>query len=144
MQWDRRYLKDEGEAAKVSVDGTDFRTRELLTNRMFDKSRYSHKFHGPGLRYEIAIAIKICNIVHINGPFKCGKHTDLNIARSLLHNKLDDGEFYIADSGYRDLEGPSVVKDDVESFAEQRKMEIIRAKHETINQNSSTSLCTWE
>ena len=99
MRWENRFINAAGVPAKISVDGTDFRTKELLTtDGEFDKGRYSHKFHGPGLRYEIAISIGNCDIVHVNGPFKCGNHSDLNIAKSLLHKKLLPNEFYIADS----------------------------------------------
>ena len=134
VKWENRLIGDSGEPAKTSVDGTDFRTRELLTEfGEFDKGRFTPKFHGPGLRYEIAISIKQCHIVHINGPFKCGNHPDIQIARSLLHKKLAPGEFYIADSGYQDVHGPAVCICDLKSRSEKRKAMILRAKHETIN-----------
>ena len=93
MRWNKRLLNDRGQRAKVSVDGTDFRTYELLTEGEFDLGRFTPKFNGAGLRYEIAISISKCDIVHVNGPFKCGNHPDLSIARYLLHKKLLPGEF---------------------------------------------------
>ena len=66
-------------------------------------------------------------------PFKCGHWSDLKIAKSLLHRKLNRGEFYIADSGYRDLEGPSVLIEDLRTPAEKKFARTIRARHETIN-----------
>ena len=42
---------DNGSPGKVSVDGTDFRTVDW---KLFDPSRWSHKFNAVGpLRYEI-------------------------------------------------------------------------------------------
>ena len=72
-------------------------------------------------------------IVHINGPFKCGNHNDLSIVRSLIHRKLLPGEFYLADSGYRDLQGPSVLVEEIVNEAEKRHAYVTRARHETIN-----------
>ena len=49
----------------------DFRMKELLTcDGELDKGSCLHKFHGPKLRYGIAISIGNCDIVHVNGPFK--------------------------------------------------------------------------
>ena len=116
------------------MDGTDFRTRELKDeDGEFDSGRYIPKFNGAGLRYEIAIGIKNCNIVHINGPFKCGVFSDLRIARTLLHRKLRPNEFYIADSGYRDVLGPAVLLEDLRTRNERAWATLIRARHETIN-----------
>jgi hypothetical protein len=39
----------------VIVDGTDFRINEPTD---FSTKWFSHKFKGPGLRYEVAISIK--------------------------------------------------------------------------------------
>lgn len=39
----------------VTVDGTDFRINEPTD---FSTKWFSHKFKGPGLRYEVAISIK--------------------------------------------------------------------------------------
>ena len=61
----------------MTIDGTDFRIREP-TN--FDKKWYTPKFHGPGVRYEVGIAIQTGWIVWINGPYPCGTPADLTIA----------------------------------------------------------------
>ena len=44
----------------ISVDGSDFRIRDLSP---FSKKWYSHKFHGPGLRYEAGISVARGDIV---------------------------------------------------------------------------------
>ena len=51
----------------LTVDGVHFRTHE---SRMKPSSKkYSHKFSGPGLSYEIGIAIHESRVVSIQGPF---------------------------------------------------------------------------
>jgi hypothetical protein len=83
----------------VSVDGTDCPIKEPLP---FSGRWYLHKFKGPGLRYEIAIAIQTDWVVWKNGPYPCGAYPDLRIAREKLVPALNVGEKYIADRGYRD------------------------------------------
>lgn len=98
----------------------------------FTKDRFSHKFNGPGLRYEIALAIKTGYIVHINGPFLPGAWPDLKIAKAQLHYMIPEGEFYLADSGYYKRDSPSITKNEVAAFERQR-MGVLLARHETIN-----------
>jgi hypothetical protein len=105
IRWENRLIDDKGRAAKVTVDGTDFPTMEY---RPFNRGRMSHKFNGPGLRYEVALRISNCHIVHINGPFICGQWTDIGIARSWLHARLRPHEYYLADKGYRFGPGPAM------------------------------------
>ncbi|CAJ1966647.1 unnamed protein product [Cylindrotheca closterium] len=93
--WENRL--ESSAAAKVSVDGTDFRTVEYYP---FDPRRCSHKFKCAALRYEVAIAIKTGFIVHVKGPFKAGTWTDKKIVKLELHGKLAPGEYYLADGGY--------------------------------------------
>jgi hypothetical protein len=61
----------------VTVDGTDFRINEPTD---FSTKWFSHKFKGPGLRYEVAIS-KRGDIIHIQGPYPCGKWPDIKNAR---------------------------------------------------------------
>jgi hypothetical protein len=49
-----------------SVDGTDF---EIFEPEPDDTKWFSHKFKGPGLRYEIVLSLEGCDILHANGPF---------------------------------------------------------------------------
>lgn len=122
-------IDDDGSPAKVTVDGTDFWTVEYLP---FTTDRYSHKFNGPGLRYEIALSIKTGYIVHINGPFLPGAWPDIKIARAQLHAMLPHGEYYLADCGYRAIDAPSITRDEIAPF-ERREMGLLLARHETIN-----------
>jgi hypothetical protein len=122
-------IGDPGRAAKVTVDGTDFETVEYFP---FNPKRRSHKINRPGLRYEVAISISTCYIVHINGPFLCGEWPDLRVARRWLHSRLDNNEFYLADAGYRCGTGPAITR---QSMPEHRQsaFDSLMARHETIN-----------
>mmetsp|Transcript_22629 Transcript_22629/g.55926 ORF Transcript_22629/g.55926 Transcript_22629/m.55926 type:complete len:137 (+) Transcript_22629:649-1059(+) len=92
----------------------------------------SHKFAAAGFRYEVAIAIATGLICSINGPFKCGNWPDLKIARDHLHEILPQGEYYLADAGYRCQHSPSVTKFDIPAH-EREDMDRLMAYHETIN-----------
>ena len=89
----------------VSIDDTDFKIYEPTP---FIPKWFSHKFHGPGVCYEIGIVIAMGWIVWVNGPFPSGEWTDLAIARSALLYELDEGEVYMADSGYLDHSGLAI------------------------------------
>ena len=137
--WDNRKLNcDFGQVCLVTVDGTDFR---ILEPYPFNPKWYSHKFKGPGVRYEIAVCIKTGWIVWVNGPFPCGSFPDLEIAKLGLHYMLDDNEKYIADGGYRCAfedrsrtpTGSWRISDLAESAA--------RARHECINRKLKEFNC---
>lgn len=63
--WEKRLERDSGNDCLVSVDGTDFRIQQPS---VFSKIWYSHKFKGPGLRYEVAVSILTGDIVWLHGP----------------------------------------------------------------------------
>ena len=113
----------------MTTDGTDF---EIYEPTPFDPMWYSHKFHGPGVRYEVGICIQTGWIVWINGPYPCGEWPDLRIARDALHYMLAPGEFYVADGGYAEggqhSDTPNGLND-----PDQKMKAIARARHETIN-----------
>jgi hypothetical protein len=46
---------DDNIFSTITVDGTDFRLNEPTD---FSTKWFSHKFKGPGVRYEVAISIK--------------------------------------------------------------------------------------
>ena len=100
INFDDRNLKGGSKnICRISVDGTDFRIQEPTP---FSKKWFSHKFNGPGLRYEVGIGITTGWIVWVNDPFPPGEFNDLKIAKSSLIYFLDDGEKYVADKGYQD------------------------------------------
>ena len=129
IKWSNRLVGDRGAPAKISVDGTDFRTVEY---KPFHSDRKSHKSNGPGLRYEIGIAVATGWIVHVFGPFPCGEYPDLRIARMYLHNKLPAGEYYIADDVYKAKHTPVVIGSMVPPH-ELKRFKKIRSRHENIN-----------
>ena len=113
----------------VTIDGTDFRIKEP---RPFSPSWYSHKFKGPGVRYEVGVCIATGWIVWINGPFRCGSYSDKTIAQQGLHRILDANERYIADGGYKSL-NVALTPHHAYDHEESRYMQICRTRHETIN-----------
>ena len=68
----------------------------------FNPKWYSHKFHGPGIRYEIGICIRTGHVVWAYGSLPCGEWPDLRLARSRFILNLQAGEKAIADRGYND------------------------------------------
>lgn len=113
-----------------TVDGTDFRIREP---KPFNPGWYSHKFKGPGVRYEVALSINGGDIVHINGPFMCGHWPDLKIFREKLKHKLDPNEMVEADAGYRGEPNKCRVPADYQHARHKRQKCRARARQETVN-----------
>jgi hypothetical protein len=118
------------------VDGVDFQIQEPTP---FSTAWYSHKFHGPGLRYELAVAINTGDIVSFNGPFPCGAFPDLKIFRNRLKQELGQGEKVVADRGYKG-DTKTCTPDNSNNPAHKKAMNRARARHETINRR----LKTWK
>ena len=114
----------------VSVDGTDF---EINEPSPFSPGWFSHKFKGPGLRYEVALSIASGDIVHVNGPFPCGNYPDITIFRSKLKEMLRNGEMVEADNGYRGEHDCIRTSVDYATRRERKRKEKVRARHETVN-----------
>jgi len=113
----------------ITIDGTDFRMREPT---VFDRRWFSHKFKGPGLRYEIGVCIQTGWIVWINGPYAPGDWSDLAIARYGVATKLGPGEKYLADRGYNSQDGNAETPSGHNNH-DQRMKAGARARHEAIN-----------
>ena len=77
IDFDNRHMRSNGNICLVSVDGTDFCIMEPWP---FSTKWWSHKFNGPGLRYEIVVCMQTGWIVMVNGPHPCGDWSDLCIA----------------------------------------------------------------
>jgi hypothetical protein len=97
---------------------------------------FSPKFHGPALRYEIALSILGGDIVWINGPFLPGLINDVGIFKDKgLKDELDENERVEADDGYigqdpqfvRSRSGP------VHPPLFRPMRNTVRARHETVN-----------
>ena len=72
----------------MSVDGTNFRIEELSP---FSSAWYLHKFHRPGLRYKVVVAIDSGDIMAVNGWFHPGSWTDIKIFRYGVMGMLNEG-----------------------------------------------------
>ena len=121
-------MDDNGSICLVTVDGTDCPIPEPSP---FSRKWYSHKFHGPGVRYEVGVCIQTGWIVWVNGPFPCGEWPDLKICNQWLVYELGPGEKYLADRGYAGgwrSETPNGLND-----YDQRIKEAARARNESVN-----------
>ena len=127
-----RFRNDIGNRALMTVDGTDFRIAEPHPySKAGNKVWYSHKFKGPGLRYEVGVCIRTGDICWYYGPHPASMH-DLTIFRNKLKHLLPHWERVLGDSGYEGENRCLTARDRV-SKANGRFMGIARARHETIN-----------
>jgi DDE superfamily endonuclease len=131
IKWSSRLKGSTPFRNKVTIDGTDFRIREP-TN--FDRKWFSHKFSGPGLRYEMGVCIATGHIVWIHGPFPCGSNPDIKIFRRGLKQVIRPGvERVEADAGYRGeplyISTPRDFRNEREEIAKNHA----RARHEHVN-----------
>ena len=134
IRWSARLEQHGLERCLVTVDGTDNRIPEPSP---LDTRWYSHKFKGPGLRYEIAVCIRTGKIVSYNGPFECGRWPDLNIFRNKLKGMLTVGEKVGADNGYKGDDKVLTPNDSINDV-HKKAMSNARARHETINRRLKT------
>ena len=64
--WENRYIGDRRNDCLISVDGVDLEIREPTPyHKERSKKWFSHKFEGPGLRYELGVTLFILQ-VHMN------------------------------------------------------------------------------
>lgn len=112
----------------LSLDGTDC---HIFEPKPFSPVWFSHKFRGPGLRYEVGISVHMGRIVWVNGPFACGGYPDLKIFKANLLHRLGPTERILADNGYRHPKclTPDIDMGDFEKEVHMRQ----RARHETVN-----------
>ena len=115
----------------------------ILEPSPFSKSWWSHKFNGPALRYEIAVAVSNSKIVWVNGPYRAGRWPDTLIFRRGLRQVLQHcNEKTIADGGYKGLEEYIQVKGDPNLPPLVHKFNATaRARHETVNMHLKTFEC---
>jgi DDE superfamily endonuclease len=115
----------------LSVDGTHCRVREPRS--IPDKDWYLHKYHKPGVAYEIGIHLFESKVVWMNGPFKAGE-TDCVIFQKPdgLKSKIQGNNLLIGDKGYS---GEPTVSTPNRFDTEQVKnfKKRARARHEDFN-----------
>ena len=78
------------------------------------------------------MSIKHGDIVAYNGPFPCGKWPDITVFRHTLKGRLGIEEKVVADRGYRG-DVKCICPDNWNSKEHKRAMDLIRARHETVN-----------
>lgn len=98
----------------------------------FDRHWYSHKFKGPGVRYEVGVCCRTGYIVWVNGPFAAGGWPDLEIFKEDMINYLDAGERVIADNGYPTGGLYTIIPKTVDVH-DKRIHSLVRARHEIVN-----------
>jgi hypothetical protein len=121
--WENRFRNHRGTHCVITVDGTDC---PILEQSPFWPGWFSHKFKGPGVRYEIGVSIHGGEIVWVNGPFPCGKWPDVKNFRHGLIHRLLYWEMVEADRGYGGM--PDHVYTPLDDRSEH-----VRARHESLN-----------
>jgi hypothetical protein len=137
IKFEKRLEKRNGSMCNLTVDGTDFRIQQMVP---FWKGWFSHKFKGPGLRYEVGLNIQTGCICWINGPFAPGVWNDLQIFRLKLKTLLPPGEKVEADDGYRGDERVSTPMD-ARNMHESLMKDHARGRHETVNRRYKQFNC---
>ncbi len=112
---------------KISVDGTDCR---IFEPSPFSPKWLSHKFKGPGVRYEIGLCLSTGWIIWVHRPFHCGAYPDLKTFRMGMKKVLLENEIVIADGSYTDPRCECNCKAGVSSH---NLHSLFRARHETVN-----------
>lgn len=129
--WEERLDDENTEIFILSVDGVDFRIREVSNERLNRvPGEWSKKFNHGALRYEIAVSVVTGRCVWINGPFR-GAKSEKKIFQEGLANKMKEGKLGIADGGHShpklSCTNPRDRKD-VRMFKRR-----VRMRHETFN-----------
>ena len=148
--WGNRKTNDRGDDCLVSVDGIDCEFQQILIDhptkpgkKIVNKALYSHKFHGPALRYEVAVSLLSSDIVWINGPFCPGDWNDLEIFRLNLKNQLEVGERIEADDGYVG-EAPVFVVCPASCTVQEESLSLMKrveGRHEAMNRHVKNWKC---
>ena len=137
--WENRRIGDTLNDCLASVDGTDFRIPQITP---WSRAWYSHKFNGPGLRYEVAVCIHTGAIVWVHGPFPAGDYADITIFRHALIFMLDDDERVEADDGYRgEYPRKCKIPDPLDSISAASMRRRVMQRHETVNKRFKNFGC---
>jgi hypothetical protein len=127
---------DEDEVFIISVDGVHCKIQEVRKDP--GAKWFSHKSNGPGVSYELGIAIRSNSLVWINGPFPASRH-DITIFRSPddpdngLMARIPEGKRAIGDSGYKGEPTKVSITRDGDSYEVKRFKARVKSRHETFN-----------
>ena len=131
--WDDRHANDGGPVFIISVDGVHCPINE--PRKKPNAKWYSHKFHKPGLAYEIAISVYSSKVVWVRGPFPAGT-SDLSIFKRTgkgLKHKMPPGTKAIADRAYTSESLCATRNDEFDDGRVRKFKRRVRARHENIN-----------
>lgn len=81
----------------MSADGTDI---PIMDPSPFNTRWFSYKLNGSSLRYEVRVIINEGHNVWINGTFRAGEFSDVQIFRQDLHKEPKENKKDCADDGY--------------------------------------------
>ena len=127
--FENRFIDWDGKTqCLMSIDGTDI---PIFEPGVRSSLWWSHKFNGPGIRYEVGTCIRTGDIVWFRGPFPCNL-SDRAIFDSFLSQKLLPGEGVEADSGYTgrsQIFTPGVAK----THKERKQKSQVRGRQENVN-----------
>jgi len=116
----------------LTVDGVHFKIKEP---RKVPSTRwYSHKFNGPGLSYEVAIAIHVNQICWVNGPFPAATSDRTIFVEEGLQAMIPEGKLALGDSTYAGADKICAVNDNDSEEVRAFKMRA-RARQENINEH---------
>jgi hypothetical protein len=126
-------IEDKEAIIALTVDGVHFRTAEQCRKQP-SSAWYSHKHNGPGLTYELGIAIRQNKLVWINGPFRASTH-DMAVFKKPdgLWSRIPQGKKALGDSGYKGVTESIAIRDDMDSREVKEFKRRALARHETFN-----------
>ena len=104
---------------------------EIHEKQPFNETYFSHKFKGPGYRYEVAVSIKGGDIVWVSGPWPASI-SDKEIFKQHLAKHLGENERAEMDNGYSNTE-KAVVPAAGETFLHKKGKSQARGRQEIHN-----------
>ena len=118
----------------MTVDGVHFRIHEVRLEP--NANWYSFKHRGPGLTYELGVAIWEDKIIWINGPFRASTN-DISMftTESGLQETIPEGKKALGDGIYNSakLQGKVATKDHMDTAVVKDFKNRAVACHENMN-----------
>jgi hypothetical protein len=115
-----------------SIDGTHCLIEE--PRKFPDSKWYSHKFHGPGLTYQIVLSLHESKVLSIIGPYPAG-NSDLTVYRMRdgIKHMIPHGSRLIGDRGYVGEPETISTPNDHDTLRAAQFKGRARSRHETFN-----------
>lgn len=131
-RFDDPELEEDEAVLFATIDGTHCRIQEQRKEP--SAKWYSHKFHGPGLTYELVIDLHHQQLLYINGPYEAGQN-DIGAFRKPggIMDRIPAGKKLIGDKGYRGEPDKISTPSEHDALNAARYKKRARARHETFN-----------